>query len=106
MNWRGRGGGTSGYLAPEVIKHDFCSHGTDIYSLGIVFVELLAEMSDSVWNTNAVPAIFPGGEDAWEEMALPQRQVWLQEQFGWDMVPKTRLPRDSLEWDLCMQVCC
>lgn len=83
LNWRGPSpGGTPGYLAPEVVHDGVCTHSTDIWTLGLVFLELMARCANPLLQESEDPALVD-----WDTKVTPEQ-----------------LPRDSDRWDLCMAV--
>ncbi|KAI1787719.1 kinase-like domain-containing protein [Ganoderma leucocontextum] len=100
LKWRAFPGGTPGYLAPEALqpRNAFVAHASDIFSLGVVFVELLGRMDELLWDILQVPRGFPGGSDAWFAMHSGSRQLWLMNNCWLKGID---IPEESLEWDLC-----
>ncbi|KAI0697088.1 kinase-like domain-containing protein [Cerioporus squamosus] len=80
-------GGTPGYMARAVLDKDgYCSHETDIFSLGVVFVELMAGMQDPLWDVGVVPERYPEGEEHWFSLSAEKQQRWLMANVGiWEV---------------------
>ncbi|KAI0737406.1 hypothetical protein C8Q80DRAFT_1276420 [Daedaleopsis nitida] len=104
-------GATPGYipeaclLVPDEDRR--FSHKTDLYTLGIVFVELMAGLADPLYDVNVYPDGYPGESYEWFELEPYTRQRWLVEQAkksGYAKVVRDVLPRDSDGWNLCDQM--
>ncbi|RPD55368.1 kinase-like protein [Lentinus tigrinus ALCF2SS1-7] len=100
--WRTNPGGTAGYMAPAVISERYCSHYTDVYSLGMVFIELMTGLHHPVWDVTVVPKDYPGGEAAWFSESGGQQQRWLMENVEFSKVDMSALPPYAM--DLCRQM--
>ena len=103
LQWRALAGGTPGYLAPEAIrgKMRYVTHGSDIFSLGVVFVELLGRMDGLLWDVYKVPPEHRDTPDVWWAMGNGQRQQFLMEHH-W--LKYADIPVGSMERDLCEKV--
>lgn len=103
--WRASPGGTPGYMAPEAWVH--CSHGTDVYSAGLVVLELITGRFHPVYDVLVVPDTWQEGADAWYAMTWPERHEWLAT-YHVDLddlyVEMAANGVDEKAWDLCMMV--
>lgn len=97
-------GGTDAYTAPEVKDEKHCTHATDIWSLGVVFLELMCTKFDPLGgvlktDSNAPPSQYPGGTAAWRAVTRSQRLSWLV-----DTQAPSWLSTKSQEWSICSEV--
>ena len=84
LEWRGVPGGTPGYYAPQVLLSvgRYVAHKCDIFSLGLVFVEVLAHMRGAVlWDVFKVPVEHADTPEVWSEMPPGVRQKWLMDNY-------------------------
>ncbi len=104
LQWRTSSGGTPGYLSPEALSstRPFVSHNSDIFSLGVVFVELLGRMSGLLlWDVGVVPPEHEDTPGVWLAMRKGARQRWLMDHHWLKHVD---IPKKSSERDLCEKV--
>lgn len=100
-DWETEPRGTAGYTAPMALRQDgCCTHKTDIFSLGIVFLELMAGLDKPLWDTTVPPACYPGGAKSWHKLTPEGQLCWLMDNVEFDA---RLLTADG--WDLCNQVC-
>ena len=100
LTWHAIAGGTPGYLAPEALNRfdPYVAHKSDVFSLGVTFVEVLGRMKEGLWNVEIVPYGYEPGVSGWYGMSREDRQHWLMINT-W--LSKCGLPKTSAKWDLC-----
>ncbi|TFK80508.1 kinase-like protein [Polyporus arcularius HHB13444] len=104
LQWKTTRGGTAGYMSPTVLADNgYCSTQTDIFTLGIVFLELMARRETPLWDITVVPAKYPNGEEAWFRLDMEQRQTWLMWEVRLDEV-EGPLKGEPQGWLLCKQM--
>ncbi|KAI3441421.1 Protein kinase domain-containing protein [Psidium guajava] len=79
--------GAIGYAAPELAKTKKPSAKTDVYSLGVVFLELL---------TGKSPSEGPNGEDLPQWVASIVKEEWTNEVFDLELMRETPAIGDEL----------
>lgn len=79
--------GAIGYAAPELAKTKKPSAKTDVYSLGVVFLELL---------TGKSPSEGPNGEDLPQWVASIVKEEWTNEVFDLELMRETPTIGDEL----------
>lgn len=104
-------GTTPGYIPEACLQvadqEQRFSHKTDLYTLGIVFIEVMAGLADPLYNVNVYPDEYPGEHHEWFELAPRARQLWLMQQAkesGYADIDHHVLPRESHGWSLCKLV--
>lgn len=104
-------GSTPGYIPEACLlvpaQDRRFSHKTDLYTLGIVFVELMAELVNPLYDVTVYPVGWRGENYEWNELDPAKRQQWLMEEAkksGYAKVDRDVLPRDSPGWKLCEEV--
>ena len=105
--WRGRSCGTPGYMAPEVWQRpsSHCTARSDVFSLGMVFLELMAGRYTPVWDTHDAPPGWVEGSAAWTALSGRSKHVFVANRDKeFSSVSEEAVPRDSTEWDLCITV--
>lgn len=77
-DWETEPRGTPGYSAPATLREDgCCTHKTDIFSLGVVFLELMSGTDKAIFDTFVAPKDFPGGAASWSQLSMDNRMNWL-----------------------------
>ncbi|KAM5532971.1 hypothetical protein V8D89_013368 [Ganoderma adspersum] len=84
LEWRGVPGGTPGYYAPQLLLREgrYVAHKSDIFSLGLVFVEVLSHMGGAaLWDVFKLPVEHKDTPDVWFAMPPAARQKWLMDNY-------------------------
>ncbi|KAI0823810.1 kinase-like domain-containing protein [Trametes gibbosa] len=103
--------GTPGYYAPETLRRYRTEEAlpitgkADMFSLGLIFIELFCQMDAPLWNTASdVLEDIPVAREAWKNMDPSERQaMWMMQEGLSEVLHSDRIP-DAFARDMISQM--